>query len=391
MALGSQYDILSDEDKQKVQQNTADWEAATAAGDTKAAEQAHINNAAIWAKPEYGLNTSADGSTQTQIQQPAAATAADYGTSNTAESYINDMVANETAGELASIENDYQNNVSSLDRAEAKIPETYYAARNAAAKTSMQNQNAWNELANARGLNTGATGQAALSRQNALQSSLTGINTQEANAKSDIALQRQQLAADYQAQIASARSSGNATLANMLYQEWVRQDELTQQQAQYEQERSDTTAKENAQALASIGDYSGYKTAYGWTDAQVQQANALFKAQQTAASASSSSSSGSSSSSKSLTYTQAKALADNGVYTDNVINALKEYGFSDSDIFRMYPNYNPATHGAISSAKVQMLDDWYKDATPYEFKSWVQRAISNGKLTDSEYEAWANS
>lgn len=279
--IGDEY--LSDEDKAKIKGFQDEWSTATAAGDTSAADAAHINAESV--RASNGYTSTGDGSQYAAIQQPTMATSTDTASATGDSSgYINDLYEGYTQAQIAEIKSAYDKNSASLDSAEAKIDPTYYASRNATASDTAQAQQAWNEYAAASGLNAGTSGQAMLARNNSYQNAMTSINNSEAEARSDLELQRNQLASQYASDIAYAQATGNASEAEALYNEWVRQDEVTRTQAQEDKEwayqtQQDTYSQReaNAEALASIGDYSGYKDLYGWTDAQVQNAENLYK------------------------------------------------------------------------------------------------------------------
>ena len=92
-------------------------------------------------------------------------------------------------------------------------------------------------MAAANGLNTGTTGQAALANSATLQGNLSSISEQEKDALSANALEQNKLAIAYQNAINQATASGNASLAQALYQEYVRQDEANMTAAQLAQEQ----------------------------------------------------------------------------------------------------------------------------------------------------------
>ena len=126
---------------------------------------------------------------------------------------------------------------------------------------------------------------------NALQGNLSGMDTAEANALSDLELQRSQTEIDYNNAIAQAKAEGNYQLAQQLYTEKVRVDEALQaqiaqaaqnelarqqmamQQSQQNWENQFALDKYNtgleqqdyqnmlamAQEMAKYGDFSGYQ------------------------------------------------------------------------------------------------------------------------------------
>lgn len=124
----------------------------------------------------------------------------------------------------------YDKNMAQLNRTAEQIPVEYQNARNqAAAQSDIQAQN-FNEYAAARGLNTGAGGQAQLAFRNALQGNLSSLDQAEASSLADLELQRSQAETDYNNAIAQANAQGNYELAQQLYAEKVRVDEALREQ-----------------------------------------------------------------------------------------------------------------------------------------------------------------
>ena len=145
--------------------------------------------------------------------------------------YLKQLYADKVAAELASLKSAYEQNVNSLDAAREQIPQSYDIARNSAANQNALSRGAFNEMAVAQGLNTGTTGQAALAQDVVYQQNLSDIDRQQAQALSELDLQRANLETTYKNAIAQAEATGNAELADALYQEYVRQSELAAQQA----------------------------------------------------------------------------------------------------------------------------------------------------------------
>ena len=73
--------------------------------------------------------------------------------------YLNAMYAANTQAQLAALQSAYEQNLAGLQANAEKIPVTYQAARNEAASQNEIARQAFNEYANARGLNTGTSGQ----------------------------------------------------------------------------------------------------------------------------------------------------------------------------------------------------------------------------------------
>lgn len=160
--------------------------------------------------------------------------------------YLNDMYKAYTDAQLAALKSAYEQNLAGLQADAEKIPGIYQGARNEAASQNDIARMAFNEYANARGLNTGTSGQAALANSAVLQSNLTDISTKESDAIAENVLQQQQLAIEYRNAAVQAQAEGNYQMAQALYNEYVRQDNAAMQTAQLAQEQANWEAQFNA-------------------------------------------------------------------------------------------------------------------------------------------------
>lgn len=140
--------------------------------------------------------------------------------------YLKSQYASALESELSGLENAYKQATAAMDRTAQEIPQQYEAQRNTVAATNALEKQAFDERANAMGLNTGTSGQAQLARSSMYQRDLAGIGAAEANAQADLALQRTQRQAEYEAAIAQAKAESDAALNSALYAEMVRQQEL---------------------------------------------------------------------------------------------------------------------------------------------------------------------
>ena len=166
--------------------------------------------------------------------------------------YLKDLYAAQTASQLAALKSAYDQNTADLSAQAAKIPQTYDAARNDAAAQNEIAKQSFNEYAATRGLNTGTSGQAALANSSVLQKNLSSISTGEADALSENALAAQKLKSQYDSAINQAQASGNAQLAQALYQEYVRQADaqVAAQAAQQAQNNWETQYQTQLQQYA---------------------------------------------------------------------------------------------------------------------------------------------
>ena len=206
----------------------------------------------------------------------------DYTPNGDAYQYIQDMYAANSASQLAALKAAYEQNVMDYNAQDDLISKQAQQLRNQAASQNDLQRMYMNEMGIMQGLNTGATGQMALAQSAALQGSFADIGTQEQQALADSALERSKLKVQYSAAVDQAIAQNNYELANALYQEYVRQDNLAQQAAAAAQEQANwqakfdyqkqqdawTNAAAQAELLAGFGDFSGYK-ALGYSDAQI--------------------------------------------------------------------------------------------------------------------------
>ena len=160
------------------------------------------------------------GSTPASNFTTQAGTSFDIGDGN---DYLKELYAKKVAAELAALKSAYEQNTATLDASRAQIAPVYDIARNSAANQNALSRGAFQEMAVANGLNTGTTGQAALAQDVVLQQNLSQIDREQAEKTAAIDLQRSQLDTEYRNAIAKAEATGDAELANALYEEYVRQ------------------------------------------------------------------------------------------------------------------------------------------------------------------------
>ncbi len=163
------------------------------------------------------------GSTPASNFTAQAGTSFDIGDGN---DYLKELYAKKVAAELAALKSAYEQNTATLDSSRAQIAPVYDIARNSAANQNALSRGAFQEMAVANGLNTGTTGQAALAQDVVLQQNLSQIDREQAEKTAAIDLQRSQLDTEYRNAIAKAEATGDAELANALYEEYVRQQNL---------------------------------------------------------------------------------------------------------------------------------------------------------------------
>ena len=214
------------------------------------------------------------GSTPSSNFTAQTGTSYDIGDGN---DYLKELYAKKVAAELAALKSAYEQNTATLDASRAQIAPVYDIARNSAANQNALSRGAFQEMAVANGLNTGTTGQAALAQDVVLQQNLSQIDREQAEKTAAIDLQRSQLDTEYRNAIAKAEATGDAELANALYDEYVRQQNLY--------------AKYGGQTSSSVSGSSGGSTVVKPT----------------------------------LTASQVQSALKNGIVTDDVISAFDYY------------------------------------------------------------------
>lgn len=211
-------------------QSFGDYLAAN--GGAQAGSQQRVTDIAAGSTPTRNYSTSQIG------------TSYDIGDGS---NYLKELYAQKVAAELAALKSAYEKNTSTLDASRAQIAPVYDIARNSAADQNARSRGAFQEMAVANGLNTGTTGQAALAQDIVYQQNLSAIDREQAQKLADLDLQRSQLDTQYQNAIAEAQATGNADLANALYEEYVR----VQNQAAKQTAASTTTTTTKPTLTAS--------------------------------------------------------------------------------------------------------------------------------------------
>lgn len=349
-------------------------------------------------------------------------TGASSGGVNDYSEYIEEMNRAQQEAALAELRAAYEKNLAGLDRTQQSISPTYQAARNQAAGNAARQQQAFNEYAAAYGLNSGTAGQAQLAMSNALQGNLSGIDTAEANALSDLELQRSQTEIDYNNAIAQAKAEGNYQLAQQLYTEKVRVDEALQaqiaqaaqnelarqqmamQQSQQNWENQFALDKYNtgleqqdyqnmlamAQEMAKYGDFSGYQ-ALGIDTSTMEQ---RYAQEQAAANAKRYSGGGTTPGSgkdkPSMSLSTAKLYANNGIWDDAVLDVFHKNGYTDALLTAEY-GYKPGDSNPTSSrspkfeavvSQIQGMED--RTGGINQITTTVINANRQGLITDAE-------
>ena len=270
--------ILNEADRAKVKALGEQWQAAKAAGDTAGMDAAHQGAENI--RSQYGYSGGAAGN---EYHQTGENTRLYAGASQS--DYINGVYDAQLEAQKQALESAYNQKEAEYAAAEAKIPAQYDAQRNAlSAQNEIEKAN-FNEQAAASGLNAGAGSQARLSQSNAYQQGMTALGKAQADAASNLQLERTKAKTAYQDAIQQAIKDNDARRAQALYEEAQRIDDNlvsnALNQANLDATRSSTNyakTMETAQTLAQYGDFSGY-LALGYSQDQVDAMRKVWESQ----------------------------------------------------------------------------------------------------------------
>ena len=254
---------------------TASTEAPAAGAGTENTPQAPANGestapaAGATGTGGTGLTGEASGKSLWDRYRESLSSLGDYKTptANSQEELIRKMYESNLDSNKSQLESDYNQNLSDLGAEESKLGQIYYEQQRQAQAESDRNRQAFQEYANARGLNSGTGGQAELARNNQLSANLNALRQSEAEKRAEVERQRQLLGQQYQQAIQKAQADNDLNLAKALYEEAVRVDESINSAAQADADRAlqifnmlNNTALSAAGAYASkSGDMSLYE------------------------------------------------------------------------------------------------------------------------------------
>ena len=233
---------------------------AQASGDTELAEKildqrdGH-HDVVESIRAQYGYSGGEDGSQyiplsgtqqkpQQNIKQPVQQPTQQNPQQNTQQSttstsgydlteYLKQQAAAKMEADLANLKYAYEKSMAGYDATAEKLPQTYDTARNSAAAQNALAKQYFNEYAAASGLSSGAAGQAALAQSSTYQRNISNLDQAQANALSEIDLNKSDLQREYEYAIAEAEATGNSDLASALYQELIRVQGLERADAQF--------------------------------------------------------------------------------------------------------------------------------------------------------------
>ena len=199
------------------------------------------------------------------------------------EEMIRKMYEASLAANKSQLESDYNQNLSDLGAEEGKLGSIYYEQQRQAQAEADRNRQAFQEYANARGLNSGTGGQAELAQQNQLSANMNNLRQSEAEKRAEIERQRHLLGQQYQSAIQKAQADNDLNLAKALYEEAVRVDESLTNAAKADADRALQMFNIlNSSVMSSAGsNASAYAELLGISGGNTEQLNEMYnKAQQ---------------------------------------------------------------------------------------------------------------
>ncbi len=159
----------------------------------------------------------------------------------------------------------------------------------------------------------------------------------------------------------------------------------------YDSEVDYSKAADKAATLAASGDFSGYK-ALGYTDKEIAGMKAAYDREQAAAmlkarsgGGSGSRGGGSSSTGKpALSYSQAKALYDDGVRTEKVLSAMEYYvgDIGGEGTGQRTESYGPAKMSGIARNMAKFAS--MSGMGGAKWAEEVEKALDDGSMTEAE-------
>ena len=282
---------LSAADKAAVEAIQAQWDKAKKEGNT--AEMNRLHAMAEEKRAQYGYSGGGDGSQyiyqepeeefmlpQTGLPAYQAQTGA-----------VNNVYDAASKAALAALQSAYDKNKLEYEALKEKLPALYQKQANQVSANAEKEKANFNEMAAYQGMNTGTGSQAKLAMGNQAQNDMAELRTAEASAMADVENDLTALYIEYQNSIAEAVANNEYERAAALLKEYQKAAESVVSTAQNQAYLNLDTASHNqgikesayqknlelAEALASFGDFSGYRN-LGFSDDMIAKMTAVWKA-----------------------------------------------------------------------------------------------------------------
>ena len=150
--------------------------------------------------------------------------------------YVNSIYDASSKARTAQLEAAYNKAASDLAAARASANASYGEAQRQTEGEAARQQAAFRETANANGLNTGASGQAALAMGNQMQNDMASLGRARAQDMSELDRQKMLLTQNYEKQRQQMIAENDYNRNMALYNESVRKDDANRQQEQFEKQ-----------------------------------------------------------------------------------------------------------------------------------------------------------
>ena len=172
---------------------------------------------------------------------------------------IAQMYDAQLAAKQQSMEDAYNQNLLTMQRAREQIAPTYFNQGNDLATQYERTRRNNNMRADMNGLNTGTASQMGLAQQSNYLDAFGQIRTAQANAERQTDQQIADLEVAYKSQVAQALADNDYQKATALLQEYQRRDNAAEEMRRYNQQQAEADAK----VRAAYGDFGGYADLYG--------------------------------------------------------------------------------------------------------------------------------
>ena len=171
------------------------------------------------------------------------------------EDAVNRLYEARQRAQIQALRDAYDQNMLTYQAAREDIAPVFEAQRNATAAESERQRAAFNEYAAARGLNSGAGGQAELARGNVLAGNLNALNTEQARQETEIDRAIAALKAQYKNAIAQAKADNDyQRLAELLTEYRTQEQSLVNTSANQADEDYKAWAAQYNAYRDSVGD-----------------------------------------------------------------------------------------------------------------------------------------
>lgn len=282
-----------------------------------------------------------------------------YGGHNDMTDFLKDMFAQNLEAELNALKTAHDNNVAELESRNDMIAEQFRAARNQAAAQNALEVQGMNERALATGLNTGTSGQLALSQSMAYQNNLGNLWAQEAQQQAESDRLMAEFLRDYNASVNQATATNNAMLQEAIYKELIRQEEMA---AAAEAQRIKQEQADREWLYMLEQDELDRQLAYAQLAAKGSSSNAPKK----------------------MSLSTAKAMADAGQLTDEVVATLLNEGYNNEYLASEYGYVAPGATPVATAIPEGLIQSIGMNRTAVGQMEAIKRATEANQITEEQ-------